>query len=1307
MADRRIEGVHRQIGTLYRVGRLGGEPDAELLDRFLSGPEAASEAAFASLVERHGPMVLRVSRRLLPDPNDAEDAAQAAFLLLARRADSIRRRDSVASWLHGVTLRVSKKARSASSRRRLLERRAAEHSPRPPSAPEPGDALESPWADLHAELDRLPDSLRAPIVLCYLEGQTNEQAADALRVPLRTLRRRLAQGRDRLRRRLSRADAAPLAAALAELPRLPSPPLPWLDRTVRSALALSSGRLAAAPAASAVAVSLAQEVTRTMLRAQLLRSVAAAALLLGLAASGSIPLVLARQDTPPGALPPPPSQQPKEQEQAASFAEVPDVPIPGGLDRAPLPGWLTDFPHPEPGRELAVRVVSADTGEPIPNAAVRVVWNFDKEWRTADDRGLLSVRHSTGPTDRWVALDVWGDGFAMQRHSFGMKEGEAIPDEATITLHPGESLGGLVQDEQGRPVPGATVYLSSRNTAKQHPREAMWQLRATTDPDGRWRTGGAPETTGNLSNFQIVHPDYISDLDFVNGDRQPPPIEDLRAGTAVSVLEKGPYVEGRVLDADGDPVPDALVVTSKRFDTLLTTIDHFGASTVTDADGRFRTGQLRPGTWHLASRAPGLAPTSAEVEIGSAVRVVDLRLGRPRTLRFRAVDPDGDPVPGAFVNLSTSGFYRLLGIFLWTDAEGLASWDDAPDEPIGATISAPGRFRTYLETVEPTDEEVVCTLRPALTISGTVREAETNEPIESAEVEVGAVDPQTGEVPEWEGRAPDGLRTAWVDDGRLYVSIPAEADAYRLRITLPGYSPFVSRAFRAEERYVSDYDVTLEGPSPDNPIATVRMPDGTPLADARVLIARGDNGVSLRNGEADDSYAIINPGRPFRTGPDGTFAIPRAEDAFVALVIGDRGYAIATSDQLAESGEVRALPFARVEGRNLIGDRPGSNHTIELDGVLEPQFQDPDTGRVTISLSHEATTDAQGRFVFERVIPMEWLRVVRQDEQGTPNRYWIIGDPVHVEPGETSQITFGGVGRPVVGRVAPPEGWDEPVDFTVRSMAHVSTNQANTPYPPELFRGKTDLEGGDWSDWFWEWRTTPEGRAYKERSRWIAVALSPDGSFRIDDVPPGEYRLVVGVGEEEFGRQQGPFAPISRTFTVPEVPGGGYSPEPIDFETLRLRRRTTLEVGQPAPEAEVTTVEGKDLKIPDDFEGRYLLLDFGTPTNDQSRLSIARANGLHEQFGEDDRVSMLSLIVAEDDAETRDFIAAKGQPWPQAILGPLPTPVAEAYGVEDSSINMWANRLPGFVLIGPEGTILSLDTYGRELAPVLSEALGQ
>ena len=109
------------------------------------------------------------------------------------------------------------------------------------------------------------------------------------------------------------------------------------------------------------------------------------------------------------------------------------------------------------GRVFHLQVVAADTGKPVPNANVRVWIALRDEWRKADETGRLDVVHSTGPADRNFTLDVWGDGRAMQRHTWGNDPNKPIPDGDVIKLQPGESLGGIVQDENGQPIRGATV----------------------------------------------------------------------------------------------------------------------------------------------------------------------------------------------------------------------------------------------------------------------------------------------------------------------------------------------------------------------------------------------------------------------------------------------------------------------------------------------------------------------------------------------------------------------------------------------------------------------------------------------------------------------------------------------------------------------------------------------------------------------------------------------------------------------------------------------------------------------------------
>src|SRR5262245_15926536 len=178
--------VLKQVRGLFESGTVGQLTDGQLLKRFAARRD---EAAFAALVDRHGPMVLRVCRGLLLDAHEAEDAAQAAFLVLARRAGAIREADSVASWLFGVACRVAAKARSRAARRREHERRGAEMTTQRLDAGTPPET----YPELYEELERLPERYRRPIVLCHLEGLTYEQAAGQLRCSLRTIQTRLAR----------------------------------------------------------------------------------------------------------------------------------------------------------------------------------------------------------------------------------------------------------------------------------------------------------------------------------------------------------------------------------------------------------------------------------------------------------------------------------------------------------------------------------------------------------------------------------------------------------------------------------------------------------------------------------------------------------------------------------------------------------------------------------------------------------------------------------------------------------------------------------------------------------------------------------------------------------------------------------------------------------------------------------------------------------------------------------------------------------------------------------------------------------
>jgi RNA polymerase sigma factor (sigma-70 family) len=253
--------------------------DFALLERFLSGRD---EAAFAALVGRHGPMVRATCRRALGDTPDAEDAFQAVFLVLLRKAGSISRRELLGPWLHTVAVRTAGKVRARAARRQARERQV---TPMPEPVPLPPEEARDWLPLLDEELRRLPEPYRRALILCDLQAQGRSAAAHALGVAEGTLSSRLARGRELLRRRLVRRGfsltALALGAALTSGATAAVPP----------PLALSTTQAALTGSASASVAALTEGVLHTMFVAKL--KWLALAVLLACALVASVPLVWA------------------------------------------------------------------------------------------------------------------------------------------------------------------------------------------------------------------------------------------------------------------------------------------------------------------------------------------------------------------------------------------------------------------------------------------------------------------------------------------------------------------------------------------------------------------------------------------------------------------------------------------------------------------------------------------------------------------------------------------------------------------------------------------------------------------------------------------------------------------------------------------------------------------------------------------------------------------------------------------------------------------------------------------------------
>jgi RNA polymerase sigma factor (sigma-70 family) len=267
MATKQVNPVVDHLRRAVLAADGAGLTDRQLLGHFV---EHRDEAAFESILRRHGPMVLGVCRRVLSSPQDAEDAFPATFLVLVRKAASIARRELLAGWLYGVARTTALRAKVASAKLRARERQVAD-MPEPEAVQQ-----EDLWRDLqpllHQELGRLPDKYRVPVVLCDLEGKTQKEAAKQLGLPEGTVSSRLSRARAMLARRLARygllVSAVSLTAALAHEARA-SVPTSLLTGTVRAAGAFAAGNAAAAGVISTKVATLTKGVLRTMLLTKL------------------------------------------------------------------------------------------------------------------------------------------------------------------------------------------------------------------------------------------------------------------------------------------------------------------------------------------------------------------------------------------------------------------------------------------------------------------------------------------------------------------------------------------------------------------------------------------------------------------------------------------------------------------------------------------------------------------------------------------------------------------------------------------------------------------------------------------------------------------------------------------------------------------------------------------------------------------------------------------------------------------------------------------------------------------------------
>jgi RNA polymerase sigma factor (sigma-70 family) len=677
-----------------------GTSDRELLRRYVAGRE---EAAFVALLRRHGPMVLSVCRRAGGNLQDAEDAFQATFLVLARQAAAIRKQESVAAWLHGVAHRLALAARQRGDRRQARERRAADMR-------RASGATDRAWQELQAALDealrQVPAVYRAPLLLCYLQGQTQEEAARHLGCPLGTVRSRLARGRERLKRALERQglplSAAALAAALAGSTASAALPAALLRGTARAALAYAAGQAPAALVSSG-ALELLKGGSRMAGKLKMATAVLLAVGALGLGAG------VIRQLTQPAQGAPAAANRLRQ-----------------------LPGREAAGRKDQPDVTLSGRVLGTD-GKPLAGARLLLDGKGDKpaDLGASGADGGFTVKVPEDRTDLYLVARAAGAGIdflSLERHKpKGPVELRLVKDR---------EVRGRVIGTEGKPVAGVRVQVVSVNVYADNSLDSFltaWKKRhftsgtpagvkdlyredcglftATTDAQGRFTLRGLGDERVvwlRLSGGGIADADVLvvnragfdpKPYNQAAADNVPRGFERLASGWLLNgpdlsvVAEAGKPVRGTVTAADtGKPRPGVKVWLTRNGRDLVPVI----VSTRTDAQGRYELrGARKAGSYMVEVKsdpADGYMACQARAADtpGFEPITIDIRVARGVVVTGRVLDRStGKPVPGFALARALSG-NRFVKDFPEFDSSAWISTEKTGADDTFRVVTFPG-----------------------------------------------------------------------------------------------------------------------------------------------------------------------------------------------------------------------------------------------------------------------------------------------------------------------------------------------------------------------------------------------------------------------------------------------------------------------------------------------------------------------------------------------------------------------------------------------------------------------------------------
>jgi beta-lactamase regulating signal transducer with metallopeptidase domain/protocatechuate 3,4-dioxygenase beta subunit len=1007
-------------------------------------------------------------------------------------------------------------------------------------------------------------------------------------------------------------------------------------------------------------------------------------------------LGLTDAQTPKAVKPGKPTNRPSEvREERVGTDPTPDALVPEGEGRTLIVTVLDGQGHPLPGAEVHVPYVG-DFRHPRPKRLTDAHGKFtvlfplppEKSRRTASNFSV-SADHPDFARRSVMWTSSGGDVYA------------GMPGAVTIKLEKGLTVGGMVKDERGRPVKDVRVLLSGSEyrgfTLGNTEREAHEYAElgksdpkapaATTDAGGRWSFAHFPAELEKVELTLVRADDARESFSTQANDglNQRPTIslDELKAQTLMTSLHAGVTVRGVVVDENGRPLRDVTIQEGYGHGNIVR-VSEFSS----DRQGRFERHHRAERQWIYTASAAGRATASVVAQIESTMPEVRIVLPPAKPWRVRITDEAGKPLPDAELTLDT---YRNEGQILdWAgraDLDGRIVWTNASTTNVTfyATSKALGASRKIQYVAGESERQITLGQRAMekVTIRVKTIDSVTREP----------VNVQTA-VARFEGGGSPYKTLASPDTSDFTLEIQ-RADfrvgmypSYELKLDASGYETILMESidFDSGDQVLELALHRLDGINQ----VTVLQPDGQPAAEARLW---------TRSSSQDGVLFINAPGRYYgdrlmkaQADERGRIQLPGAPAEAPVVIAHADGFLETTMAALRHQREVRLTRYGVVEGRLMVAGKPKKNETVSLNTLSW-------SPSLAFHLGYTAATDADGRFTFKQVPPGQfklyrWGLPKRRDTSGiTITETYQM--PVTVLAGQTNSVEYASAGRAVIGQAVPASP-DTAVDWL--NDVHTLTLKL----PPAAATGRPNREDYASLAAFLKANNAAsesEGQKRNARAaRVYALEFEADGSFRIDDVPPGTYELRLSVTKGDESQHRSPFhkpnelGALVRDVVVPE----GREPFDLGRLTVAVKESAPAKTG-PSVNFQATTLDHKPLTLAQ-FRGTNVLLVFWAAWSERSQEQLATLPKLRAQYASNSRLVFVTVNVDETDDEAQKLKAPVGVSIPCWLDQEGRQKLIGAFDI---------NTLPAIYLVDTEGHLVARDLEGDRLSTTLRRTLAK